>query len=70
MNLIDNAVIRKAKNIPVGSVVCFRMESANYLVGEVETKDQPYPQIIHRHGKDNLQFSSYHPGEFLWVILP
>ena len=71
MNPIDSpsAVIRAAKNVPVGSLVCFRMQSGNYKVKSVETKDKPFPQVIHRSGRED-SFNSYSPDDRLWVILP
>ena len=57
-----NHALRKAENVQVGDKVCFELESANYVVTEVE-----WTQIgMVRHQHDGGS-SSYWPHELVYV---
>ena len=68
MSIPDHAVLRKAKNVPVGATVCFTMPSANYVLEW--TRDSKIPDsIVHVHG-GGFQSNTYRNDERLYVVLP
>ena len=57
-----NCVLRKAEHVQVGDKVCFELESASYVVDEIDTTQ--IGMVRHKH-KDGS--SSYWPNELLYV---
>lgn len=57
-----NHVLRKAENVRVGDKVCFDMESANYVVTDVE--ETKIGMVRHQHKSGS---NSYWPHELVYV---
>jgi hypothetical protein len=68
MSIPDNAVLRKAKNVPVGALVCFTLPSANYRI-ECIRDGRIDNTVTHVHG-NYLQSNTYGNDERLYVVLP
>ncbi len=57
-----NCVLVKAENVRLGDRVCFDMESANYVVTNME--QTPVGMVRHHH---NTGSNSYWPHELVYV---
>ena len=57
-----NCVLREAGNVQVGDKVCFELESANYVVDEIDITQIGMVRHKHKYGSN-----SYWPNEILYV---